>query len=94
MGHNILTTQPRIWFTVVFRSAKAYIWTEGGREGETKGGSEGGYYKGREGGCDMREGEREREGEKGREGRKEVGRVRRREGVRKGITKGGREGVI
>ena len=27
---------------------------------------------------------------KGREGRKEVGRVRRREGVREGITKGGR----
>ena len=26
----------------------------------------------------------------GREGRKEVGRVRRREGVREGITKGGR----
>ena len=30
----------------------------------------------------------------GREGRMEVGRMRLREGVREGITKGGREGVI
>ena len=52
---------------------------EGAREGETKGGSEGGYYNFREGGCDRREGERERE--KGREGRKEVWRVKRKEGV-------------
>ena len=39
------------------------------------------------------EGERESRRE-GREGRKEVGRVRRRLGVREGITMGGWEGVI
>ena len=58
---------------------------EGYRAGETKGGSEGGYYKGREGVIGERVSGRE-----GREGRKDVGRVRRREGVREGITKGGR----
>ena len=63
---------------------------KGGREAETKGGREGGYYKGRTG---VIEG-RGREREKGREGRKEVWRVRRREGVREGITKAGREGWV
>ena len=56
-------------------------------EGETKGGSEGGYYKEREGA-----GGGSGIGREGREGRKGVWMVRRREGVREGITKAGREG--
>ena len=54
------------------------------REGIAKGGR----VLQREGGCDRREGGREREREKGREWRKEVWRVKRKEGVGRVLQRG------